>query len=207
MRKAVLALAVLSASILNTPAHAQVLDANVQGPYDVLFSNSFLYRAQTFTVLQSGKLTRFEAFLSGTGTSLFEIWNVSAGAPVAINSNPTVLASATVTFASVVGAFAGADISAANLNVQAGEVYALVQIGGQSTGGLWHANSAANYAGGNAFTTLADAPNGAWEYPSSGSLTSFGFQTFVQSASVPEPSSLGLIAFGLLGLMVARRRA
>lgn len=157
------------------------------------FANSDLYRAQVFTVGLTGQMERIEALMSGTGSSTFEIWPTvgGSGVPVA-NDIHTSFASGTIHFDSDKPAFAGVDITSANFNVTAGDVLALVQIGGSSTGsGGWRADSSSGgYGGGSFYSTFTSAPSGAWNVQG----VDAGFRTFV----VPEPASLSLFALGAL---------
>lgn len=173
-------------------------DQSFAGPYDVANVNGLLYRAQTFTVGVSGLLTRFEVAMSGSGASLFEVWSAPSGVPQAIPGTP--LASATVFFNGT--GFVGTEISSFGLNVTAGEILALVQVGNSSTGfGSWQGTFAGGYLGGSFFSTVSTMPGGAWnDLEQDG-----GFRTFVDAA-VPEPSILALVGLGLAGIRYNRSR-
>ncbi len=170
-------------------------------------------RAQTFTVGVSGLLTGFDVLLSapGTGGSVtFGIYSTTGGVP---NVNASPLAQATI---AVPGGltdtanFYSADVTAAGLMVNAGEVYAIVTSPGGPGPATWRgaydpdALDVAHYAGGTLYAT-------GW----TGSLDPFsadlGFRTWVDinpgEAPVPEPAStLFLFAAGLGGLAGARRK-
>ena len=173
-------------------AAAVVLDQEYNPPSPNLFAgNGGLYRAQTFTVGLTGQMVRIETLMQGTGSSVFEIWNTIAGAPVPIVG--TALASSTINFSSASPTFAGVDITAANLYVTVGDVLAIVQIGGSSTGsGSWSGRSPGTYGAGAPYTTTFSDPSGAWTADD----WDFGFRTFV----TPEPTSFALAAFGFAGL-------
>lgn len=198
-------LAALLAVLLWTPTihAASMLDQAFEGEWIGEAHNGILYRAQTFTVGLSGLLTGFEVYMNGPGgTSDFEIWSTAGGAPEAIPG--TALAAGTVSFGAS-EAWVAADLSASSLNVTAGDVLALVQIGGNSTGsGSWFVG-ANGYAGGAAFITTTSAPSGAWVNVGE----DFLFRTFVDPdavAAVPLPPALYLFGSGLLGLAAATRK-
>ncbi len=182
-----------------------VLDQSSEGPYNTFFETGSLYRAQTFTVGISGTLSRFEVFMdSSSGSTLFEIWDASSGLP-ALASSGVALASATVFYSgtgpSFTGSgFFGADVS---LSVNAGDVLALVEVGGSSTGfGRWAGNSTNPYASGSAFTTSTADPDGAFLplHP-----IDLSFRTYV--TTVPDAgSTLALLGAAFVGLLGLRRK-
>jgi hypothetical protein len=183
MCKVVLAVYVFLVSATPSAAAVQQLDQYYDGPTGLGADVSFRYRAQTFTVGLTGQLTRIEANVWGTGSSVFEIWNTTAGVPATIPGTP--LASGTINFNG--NGFFGVDISPANLHVNSGDVLAIVQIGANVTStAQWQGQDPGPYTGGTAFTTLSGDPSGAWV-----PLTfDFGFKTFV---TVPEPGSALLL--------------
>lgn len=178
----------------------EVLDQSIFGP--TVGSESLnaysgdLYRAQVFSVGLTGQLTRVEAYFSGTGSSTFEIWNTVGGVPDEIPG--TALASGTIAYDG--DDFFGVDLSAANLNVTAGDVLALVQIGGSSTSqAKWKGLITGTYNGGDAFTTLTPNYSGAWVQEP----WDLYFKSYV---TVPEPGALALAMGGLPVLLVLLRR-
>ena len=164
--------------------------------------NGDLYRAQVFTVGVTGQLTRVEAYMGGIGSSVFEIWDTVISEPFPIA--PTPLASGTLSFSTgstAIRDFEELDLSSANLQVQAGDRLALVQIGGSSTGfGSWWGNSGGGYAGGAAHTTLTTSPSGAWAEQS----WDFGFRTYIDA--IPEPSTAMMVLGCVTGTWGLRRR-
>jgi len=190
-----LGLAVLAPTARATP----MLDQEKSPPFSNAAGNGF-YRAQTFTVGISGLLTGFEVYMNGNGTSDFEIWSAPGGVPEAVPG--TALASAMVSFSGT--DFFGADISSFGFNVTAGDVLALVQISGSSTGsGYWYNSEPGDYAGGAGYLSFVSGPGGGWYAPVE---LDFGFRTYVDPGVVPEPASLVLVGSVLVGLVHVRRR-
>ena len=194
----------MTAGLLGSAQSAPVLDANFQGGLNGQAFNSELYRAQVFTVENTGKLVRFEVARQGQGSSQFQIWNVTAGMPAVIPGSS--LASAMVGFNG--DGFFGADITSFDLDVTAGDMLALVQIGDASASGSWRFATNTAYAGGAAFTTRINDPSGAWQSFSFAN-SDFGFKTFVDTGSqpLPEPLTASLVLAGLASAALARRRA
>jgi hypothetical protein len=178
----------------------EVLDQSFFGPTvgsEVLTAYSgSLYRAQVFTVGRTGQLTRVEAYFSRNGSSTFEIWSTVDGVPEEIPS--AALASGTIAYDG--DGFVGVDLSDDNLNVTAGDVLALVEVGGTSTGiGIWKGLITGTYNGGDAFTTLTPNSSGEWVQEP----WDLYFKSYV---TVPEPGALALVMGGLPVLLVLLRR-
>ena len=194
-------IATITAGVFPPTLTAGILDQEYNpDPVNAWYSNSDLYRAQVFTVGLTGQMERIEALLHGTGSATFDIWPTvgGSGVPVAIDIHSP-LASGTIHFDSDKPAFAGVDITSANLNVTAGDVLALVQIGGSSTGsGSWAGDTSSGYGGGSFYSTYSSDPSGAWNLLD----RDIGFRTFV----VPEPASLSLFTLGALMCRKWRRK-
>ena len=209
--------ALLLVIISGSSSAALVLDQGFElGPTD---ANSFYflgswYRAQTFTVGASGTLSRVDVFLAGSGEAQFEIWNTSAGVPDTISS-ATPLASWNLSFSTLPfypSKYHASDISGFGVQVNAGDVLALVQVGGAlspTTDAAWSGASRfstnGGYQGGSIFTTTSSPLTGAWLNDVDSDL---GFRTFVDT--VPEPTSLaiwgGLSMAGMVCGVFRRRR-
>lgn len=165
-----------------------------------------LVRAQTFTVGLSGLLSGFEVYLStpgSGGTLTFKVYRTISGVP---DLGSASLAEATINISGLDEnpMFYGGDLSASGLKVSPGDVYALVVQGsGQATwrgeyddsGGFVLPHYACGTAYGPTFTQTIG--------PLGGDL---GFRTYVDTASIPEPVTMLLFGFGLLGLAGVRRK-
>ena len=183
-------------------AEAAILDQEFDpNPGSLEAHNGLLYRAQTFTVGKAGKLAAVAPYMGGIGSSTFEIWPTAGGIPFPVPTQP--LATTTLNYATgstQIRDFVPWDVSSANIQVQVGDVLAIVQIGNSHTGtGSWWGVSADLYSGGAGFTTITTAPTGDWM----GLNWDLGFQTYVEG--VPEPAALLLSAFGLTVVGMRRR--
>lgn len=202
-------LAALAATVVLAayPAAASVLDqASVpeSGPYSWGSYNSASQIVQTFTVGKAGVLDRIEVAIFSYSDSpdaiVLELFAtpLDLGAPF-----PAALASASVPRANLptvqtfsLSELTAFDLSAANLSVEVGEVYAF-SVRGRGFG----TNPAgAAYAGGQGFYA-----NFAGGFDSG---SDFGFRTYVTSAT-PEPGTWALMiaGFGLAGAALRRRNA
>lgn len=165
-----------------------------------------LVRAQTFTVGLSGLLSGFEVYLStpgSGGTLTFKVYRTISGVP---DLGSASLAEATINISGLSEnpIFYSGDLSGSGLMVSPGDVYALVVQGsGQATWRGEYDDSGGfvlpHYAGGAAYGPTFTQTIG----PLGGDL---GFRTYVDTASIPEPVTMLLFGFGLLGLAGVRRK-
>jgi len=188
-----LALSLLLA-VASPAAGAPILDQQAEVGQSSAFGLTELTRAQTFTVGVDGVLDSVELLLRGSATTTFEIHATTGGLPV-LGSTP--LASTMVTFTAGFASWVAVDFSASALAVSVGDVLAIVQPGGTSTGsGLWWAGSA-GYVGGSLYATNDVSPTAYVEFSS----LDFNFRTYL----VPEPTA-GLLAAVAALLPLAGRR-
>ena len=162
--------------------------------------NGLLYRAQTFTAAETGKLVQVEALMRGFGSSTFEIWPVALGEPLQIPTTP--LFSGTLNFSTGnTIQFEPLDVSSAGINLQPGDMLALVQIGNSHTGsGSWFGTNFDGYSGGAGFTTITTATTGPWNDLD----WDLGFRTYIDV--IPEPAGIGLFVTAV-GLLLGVRRS
>ena len=138
-RPALLALSLLLA-VASPAAGAPILDQQAEVGQASAFGLTELTRAQTFTVGVDGVLHSVELLLRGSATTTFEIHATTGGLPV-LGSTP--LASVSAAFAAGFASWVTIDFSSFAIPVSVGDVLAIVQPGGTSTGsGLWWAGSA-----------------------------------------------------------------
>ena len=173
------------------PASAQLAldqEAANSDPDSGLFGLGTLSRAQTFTVGIAGTLGIVEIKVSGGATTTLEIQPTAGGLPV---FGSAALGSATASFVgtSAESAYAPFDFSTAGIQVEAGDVLAIVNPGGTTiqtgTTPFWHRiRSTVQYPGGTSYATSGSSP--AAYAPSGGDL---GFRTYVDPKP-PVPDAL-----------------
>ncbi len=159
--------------------------------------------AQTFTVGLTGHLASVDVMIALTTIDqnsdfVFDVRPTSGGIP---QGDSSALASITVSGSTVPtsNSFVTMDLSSFDIPVHAGDLLAIVITPKTLQGSIqwegWFSSSL--YSGGMALSrdVFGIDPNPAW---GATTPTDFYFQTFV---SVPEPSSLMLAAFGLVGLL------
>lgn len=173
-------------------------------------------RAQTFTVGLSGQLTGvellMERFSNSIGDLTVEIRSTAGGVPG--NSSGAVLATTTVsqslmslgTGSGSNATFVAADLTAAGLFVNAGDVLAIALSGNPSGEFGWFGGSDNGYAGGSTYWRFPGDPNN-W---SAFSLDrEQGFRTFVDASEiseVPAPGAIGILGLGLMAVFATSRR-
>jgi hypothetical protein len=166
--------------------------------------------AQTFTVGVTGVLTQVDVEIrrdAGIPDLLLDIRPTIEGVPVA--SDADALASFVIPSAGVPtdAAFLSTDLSAAQIAVSLGDVLAIVLRAPGPGGPLnysWQGSiSPPLYGSGSGFFRGGGSP--VW-FPASSGPTDFSFQTFVEPAAVPEPSTLLLFLLGISAMGVVRKK-
>jgi len=174
-----------------------------QGDYAASYVGGF---AQTFTVGLNGELGQVDIGVQTLSNATLDIVRTSA-AGIPSNDPSAVLASVSLPTVALSGTpylptWVSIDLSAYDIQVNAGELLALTLQGGE----VWFAgfsNHVPIYSGGSAFWTLADGSWATFGTPTDGAATFF-FATYVET---PEPSTLVLACIAaLMGLGYAWRR-
>jgi hypothetical protein len=188
------------------------------GPVIVAPSNPFDGDwAQTFTVGISGTLRRIDVGNNRVisrplpGTYTLDLRSTVGGIPT--ESNSSILASMTGDLLTLPANLSviSFDLGAAGISVTAGQVLAIT-MRADAIGTFWNGNVSETidpYTRGSAFYR---PPGGVWRpYPLAGyTYTDHQFQTFVETAALPEPSSLfscGIATVAGLCVRARRRRA
>ena len=173
--------------------------------------NTFNQFAQTFTVGVDGKLSvvEVEAYhtLNTYNVMLVDIWNTNAGLP-----DPSVSLAhweiGDMNSSMIAGTFVSLDLGSAAFTVSPGEIYAIVFSSNNLTyqGGRHLVRGTSDtYSGGDSFSrTIYTDYTAATSWNSNGS--DYGFRTFVDVQSIPEPSTMLLLCSGLFGMIGFKRK-
>ena len=167
--------------------------------------NTNLDQAQTFRVGITGQLTQVELYLRReamtTSPLLFDVRQLTGSLPSEANNDVNILATATVSAASVsqVDDWQVFDISNAQLNVTAGDSLALTLRSDDAAGYSWLATDSNDYEFGESFLRL---PIANW---SAQPFTRPIDQSFRTTVAVPEPAIVSPLILGCF-LAVRRRR-
>ncbi len=205
-------IAVFCLNLLVEPlSAAPIVDQHYQETnIGTIYGMTELTRAQTFTVGLKGTLVGFDIDItgcedypcdpiwSGQYTTRWEIHSTNNGMPI-LTSMP--LAWDEVTYGPDRG-IVYADIASFNLQVQVGDVLAIVLPG--INDGLWppyrgllFGDLAGQYERGELYSTTDYSPDA---YVSTAS--DIYFNTYVVPVSVPEPQIVRLFGIGLLGIVI-----
>jgi hypothetical protein len=174
-----------------------------------LYSSQAL--SQTFTVGTSGQLTSVDVMIRralavGSTTLFLDVRNTTVGGlPVSNDSGSGVLASVSFPSDSLSFnyAFFSVDLSSFNLDVTAGDLLAIaLRTPDQTAIVQWAGElNPSFYVGGSAYFRSSPV----WQEFSF--QADLGFRTFVDAASVPEPSALFLLPVAMVGAVIRRRKA
>jgi len=180
------------------------------------FGTSFDFQdAQTFTVGINGLLSQIDLPIfntkGGTEGVTIDIRSVNGGIPEMDDS--LVLGSVFLDVAELstlptpgdVSSWASVDVSALGIMVDVGDILAYSVRTESTVGYLYNPEFGDTYSGGMAYRRN-NAIDTTWGDFGGRTDIDFMFQTYVDTAAVPEPASLLLFGAGLIGMAQIRRR-